>query len=191
MLINNYSPIITSTTKETFLDYFDSLDIPQIDYLAIGVQNIVTKKSISLMSLQEWQQHFVKNEYANYDPIRRITLATRRNLIPFNEIDFVDNFGKEIMRQRALMGIKDGIILMQRFPKFNYMITLGTGYTKFDAFDFMKRYHDKIWHLKRDLSHLIEKDTKSFLPPDILRASYYSSFQRCQITGATPSIATL
>lgn len=164
---NNYLPILTDSTKRTFFNYVDSLDIPQIDYFAIGVQNTVVKKSISLMSSDEWQKHFVLNQYAEHDPIRRVTLHTKRCLIPFREIDFVDNYGKEIMRQRALMGIKNGIILMQRFPKFNYMITLGTGYSKFNAFEFIKRYHDRISLIKTDFINLIQKDTKLFLPQEI------------------------
>lgn len=40
----NYLPILTLTTKNTFFEYIDSLDIPQIDYFAIGVQNLSTKK---------------------------------------------------------------------------------------------------------------------------------------------------
>lgn len=166
---NSYLPILTETTKKTFFDYIDSLDIPQIDYFAIGVQNVITKKSISLMSREEWQKHFVLNQYAEYDPIRRVTLHTKRNIIPFNEIDFLDNYGKEIMRQRVLMDIKSGIILMERFAKFNYMITLGTGFSKFDAYDFIKRYHDKISILKKNLIQLIEKDVNKFLPTEILK----------------------
>jgi len=167
----NYLPIITEATKNTFFDYIDSLDIPQIDYFAIGIQNCVTKKSISLMSRQEWQKHFVLNQYAEFDPIRRVTFNTKRNMIPFNEIDFLDNHGKEIMRQRALMGIKNGIILMERFPKYNYMITLATDYSQFDAFDFIKRYHDKIKFLKSDLIQLVEKDASQFLPAELLKKS--------------------
>ena len=79
----NYLPIITDTTRKTFFDYIDSLDIPQVDYFAIGVQDILSRKSISLMSRKEWQEHFVRNHYAEYDPIRRITLFTKRNIIPF------------------------------------------------------------------------------------------------------------
>lgn len=190
MIINNYLPIITKTTKKTFFDYIDSLDIPEIDYCAIGIQNLLSKKSISLMSLPEWQQHFVNHQYANYDPIRRVALLTKRNFIPFREIDFVNNFGKEIMRQRAIMGIKNGVIIMKRLAGFNYMITLGTGFSKFDAFDFLKRYHDKVELIKTDLINLVEKDTRCFLPKKIIIPSY-SSFQRCQIMGAAPSISTL
>jgi hypothetical protein len=175
MDINNYLPILTDTTRKIFFDYINSLDIPQIDYFAIGIQNLISKKSISLMSLPEWQKHFTDNQYANYDPIRRVTFQTKRNFIPFQEIDFVDNFGKEIMKQRAMMGIKNGIILMQRFSKFNYMITLGSGFSEFDAFDFIKRYHDKIWLIKRDLTLLIEKETKNFLPSEILKSSTHLS----------------
>lgn len=166
---NSYCPILTETTKRTFFDYIDSLDIPQIDYFAIGVQNTVTMKSISLMSHQEWQKHFTLNQYAEHDPIRRVTLYTKRNIIPFNEIDFLDNFGKEIMRRRTLMDIKSGIILMKRFEKFNYMITLGTGFSKFDSYDFIRRYHDKISLIKKDLIQLIEKDVNIFLPRKMLK----------------------
>ncbi len=164
MFINNYLPILTNSTKKTFLHYIDSLDIPQIDYFAIGIQNHVTKKSISLMSLPEWQKHFIDNQYADYDPIRKATLYTKRNFIPFCEIDFVDTFGKEIMNQRSRMGIRNGIILMERFPKFNYMITLGTGFSNFDSFDFIKKYHHKIAVIKNDLINLVKKDAYSFLP---------------------------
>lgn len=161
--MNRYNPIITDTTDKIFLDFIDSLDIPQIDYFAIGVQDIIKKTSISLMSLKEWQKHFIENHYAEHDPIRRATLYTKRNLIPFQEIDYVDNFGKEIMRQRTLMGIKNGIILMKRFDKFNYMITLGTGFSKFDSFDFIRRYHDRIELIKHDFIQLVEKDARFFL----------------------------
>jgi len=166
MTKKSYSPIITNNTTSTFFDYVDSIDIPQIDYLAIGVQTLRTKKSTSIMSLPEWQKTFVSNNYADSDPLRRAALFTKRNIIPFNEIDYIDNFGKEIMHQRSLMGIKNGIVLMQRLPKHSYMITLGTGYSKFDPYDFIKRYHDKIDFLKADLINLIKKDVIHFLPEE-------------------------
>lgn len=167
MLTNNYLPILTNTTKKTFFAYIDSLDIPQIDYFAVGIQNNVTKKSTSIMSSVEWHKHFTENHYADCDPIRKATLYTKRCFIPFCEIDFVDNFGKEIMTQRARMGIKNGIILMERFPKFNYMITLGTGFSNFDSFDFIKKYHDRINLIKSDFINLIKKDAYAFLPNPI------------------------
>lgn len=167
---NLYLPISTETTKNTFFSYINSVDIPQIDYFAIGVQNMADKRSISLMSREEWQNIFTNNQYAMHDPVRRATLLTKRKIIPFNEIDFIDNYGREIMRQRALMEIKNGIIFVRRSLKFNYMITLGTNFSKFNAFDFIKRYHDKIILLEQDLTKLIEKDKNLFLPQEILKS---------------------
>lgn len=159
----NYSPILSKTTKSIFFDYIDTLDIPQIDYFAIGIQNLEKLTSTSIMSLPEWQSNFVYNQYANHDPIRKISLYTKRNIISFDEIDCVDNFGKEIMKQRALFGIKNGMILMERHEKFNYMITLGTNFSKFDSFDFIKRYHDKTHLIKNDMIKIVAKDTENFL----------------------------
>lgn len=172
----NYCPILSNTTKETFFDYIDSLDIPQIDYFAIGIQNLEKLRSISIMSSPEWQKHFTDNQYAAYDPIRKVTLFTKRTLIPFGEIDCVDNFGREIMKQRTLFGIRNGLILMRRFDKFNYMITLGTGFSKFNAFDFIKKYHDRIDLIKNDMISLVSKDAKEFLPKSFekTRSSYLS-----------------
>lgn len=166
---NNYLPILTETTRKTFFDYINLLDIPQIDYFAIGIQDSVAKKSISLMSRQEWQKHFILNQYAEHDPVRLITLHTKRNIIPFDEIDYLNNYGKEIMYQRQLMEIKKGIILMERFEKYNYIITLGTGYSYFDAYDFLKRYHDRIFLVKKNLIKVVEKDVNNFLPAEILK----------------------
>lgn len=163
MTRNNYKPIITATTKQTFFDYVHALSIPEIDYIAIGVQKVAEKNSISLMSLPEWQKHFTENGYAEHDPIRKAVLHTKRNIISFSEIDFIDNFGKDIMKERAKMGIKNGIIFIERFPKFNYMITLGTGFTNFNTFDFISRYYEEIKILNIDLIKLIELDAKKFL----------------------------
>lgn len=168
---NIYSPIITSATKKTFFDYIDCLDIPQIDYFAVGVQSLRSKRSISIMSLTEWQRVFVANCYAEHDPIRRATLHTKRNVIPFFEIDYVDNFGKAIMRHRSLLGIKNGIILMERGKSYNYMITLGTAYSKFDHFSFMRRYYEKLLLLKRDLIEVIKKDATQFIYYELLMHS--------------------
>lgn len=159
----NYLPIITDSTKQAFFDYINAINIPQIDYFAIGIQHIATKKSISIMSSLEWQNQFITNNYVDFDPLRKATLHTKRTIIPFVEIDFIDNFGKEIMQQRAKMGIGNGIILMERFPKYNYMITLGTGFKKFDAYDFLKQYHDKIAFVKSDLIGLVAVDSEIFL----------------------------
>ena len=119
-----------------------------------------------MMSSPEWQKIFTTNAYAESDPVRRATLSTKRNIIPFTEIDYVDNFGKEIMKQRSHFGIKNGIVLMQRLPKHNYIITLGTGYANFDPYEFIRRYHDKINFLKADLINIIQKDASRFIPSE-------------------------
>lgn len=161
--MKSYEAIITQSTQETFNSYIQCIDIPEIDYFAVGFQNILLKKSISLMSRPEWQIIFVKNNYAPFDPVRKATLLTKRNIIPFSELDHCSSFGKEIMRQRQLEEIKDGIVFMKRMKKFNYMLTLGTGYSQFDAYDFLKRYHDKIKLIQSDFFKIIEKDAKDFV----------------------------
>lgn len=163
-----YFPILTDSTKTTFFDYVDCLDIPQIDYFAIGIQNALARSSISLMSNADWQRQFVSNQYAVHDPIRRVTLCTERNFIPFDEIDYVNNFGKEIMRQRALFDIKNGIILMKRFSNYSYMITLGTGFSRFDGFEFIQRYHDRVRLIQTDFIKLVERDMQGFLPSKLI-----------------------
>jgi len=160
---NSYEAIITESTKETFNSYIQCVDIPEIDYFAIGIQNILLKKSISLMSRSEWQNLFVKNNFAPYDPVRKAMLFSKRTIIPFSELDYCSSFGQEIMRQRALEGIKDGIILIKKTGKYNIILTLGTGYSSFDAYDFLKKYHDRIELIKNDIFKIIEKDAKIFI----------------------------
>ena len=162
-MLNSYRPIATKATQKTFFDYIDCLDVPQIDYFAIGVQNRANKTSISLMSRPEWQKIFSENDFANNDPIRKASLLTSRKVISLNEIDYSDSLGKEIMRQRALYEIKNGIIFMDRFENHNYILTLGTNFSKFDAYDFLIRYHDRINRLKTDLIKIIAREAKEFL----------------------------
>lgn len=162
-MMNLYNPIITKGTKEHFLDYVSSIDLPQIDYFAIGIQDINKKRSISLMSNEEWQKLFYQNNFSLADPVRRITLLTKRNIIPFSEIDHIDSIGKEIMRQRSLCGIKNGIIFMQRHEKYNHMITLGTSFSHFNAYDFLKRYYAELARFKQELTKIIAKETALFM----------------------------
>lgn len=179
--MSSYSPIITNTTKSTFLNYIKTIDLPEIDYFAIGLQNLITTKSISLMSREEWQKLFTENGYATHDPIRCASLQTKRNIIPFSHVDFRDNFGREIMRQRKLMGISNGIVLMRRFKKFNYITTIATDFSKFDAFKFIKRNYHQIYQLENDFIKLIEMDAENFFPfhmsdpsKNIIRPSTYA-----------------
>lgn len=158
-----YNPIETEESLLTFNKYTKILDIPEIDYFAVGIQSVAAKKSKSLMSLPDWQMFFINNNLAEFDPIRKAALITKRNIIPFNEIDYVDNAGKYVMEQRKAHNISNGIILMERKNKYNFMITLGTDFSKFDAHDFIKKYHDQLGKIKRDLIKIIEKDSTEFL----------------------------
>lgn len=67
------------------------------------------------------------------------------------------------MKKRSRMGIKNGIVLMERFPECNYMLTLGTGFSHFNSFDFIKKYHDKIYLIKSDFINLVKKEAYTFL----------------------------
>ena len=160
---NEYSPILTDSTKKTFFQYIDCLDIPEIDYFAIGVQDLLNKNSISLMSNSDWQKEFTTNNYAPFDPIRKVSMKTKRNIISFSEVHYVDNFGKHIMNQRKKMGIKNGIIFMNRSKEFNYMFTLATNYSKFDYIDFLRRYVPNMHLFKDDLINIITSDFKNFI----------------------------
>lgn len=165
---DSYLPIVDESTKNVFMDYTSAVNLSPIDYFAVGIQDILTRKSISLMSRIEWQKIFVDNHFAENDPVRKTVLNTRRNFISLDEIDFFDNFGKEIMRQRAMMGIKTGLVLVEKVAQFNLMITLGTEYSKFDILKFIKSNHLKITFLKRDFIKIIEKDARQFLPSYVL-----------------------
>jgi hypothetical protein len=159
-----YNPILSKETQDTFHEYVSYLEIPEIDYFAIGIQNKLTGKSISIMSRPEWQECFVKNQFANDDPIRKAALETGRNLFAFDEVSIQSSLEEEIMRMRKSYEIKDGIILMQRLPLYNFMITLGTGFSKFDKSTFLEENFQDLHNIKRDLIKIIEKDFASFIP---------------------------
>lgn len=183
----NYHPILTNRTREIFKSYIDCINIPEIDYFAIGLQNATSKKSISIMSNETWQKLFSENRYASHDPLRLCSLLTKREIITLDTLDCISTFGKEIMRQRRLNGIKNGIVFMKRIGKYSYMITLGTGFSRFDSFQFLKRYHDKISFIKNDFIKIIEEDSQAFIRKT---SPFYSSLHRCHIIGAAPSIST-
>ena len=60
--MNVFNPITKDSVRELFLNYFKALEIPIIDYVAIGVQNSISKNSASLMSNSEWQHVFVTTQ---------------------------------------------------------------------------------------------------------------------------------
>lgn len=149
--LGDYQAIDELNTKKLFLSYFEILNIPIIDYLAIGVQDNNKKISSSLMSNSEWQNTFRINDFAKHDPIRRTAFNTSCKIFTFDEIDCHDNYGKEIMKQRAKHYIQNGLVIMDRNLYFNYMLTLGTGYKNFNPYPF---YFDNFIAINKIFSDL-------------------------------------
>lgn len=167
MLRNSpYSPILTPDTRRTFFDYVEAIDIPEIDYFAVGVQQRHTQHSISIMSRPDWQHHYVTHGYAERDPVRQAVLNTPRHYLCISEIDCVDSFGQEIMRQRTLAGICEGLILIQRYPAHNVMVTLGTGFTHFSAAEFLLKHYQSLYQMAAELGCIIANDADAFLHPE-------------------------
>lgn len=155
--MNVYNKIDDNEIKKTFFEYTKSLNNQFIDYFAVGVQNKKTKKSRSIMSNVDWSNEFTHNNYAPNDPVRRAVFNTTRSFIPLDEIDHVDSFGAYIMDQRKKECIKNGIILVDRKPDINFLITLGSGYSKFKPIDFLNFYYRDIKEIKKDLISIISK----------------------------------
>jgi hypothetical protein len=154
----HYTPIHTESTRSTFFDYIDNIHIPPIDYFAVGIEDHAQKKLISLMSRLEWQIYFDKNQITNNDPLIKAKKLSQRNILPFSEIDYIDSFGKEVMRQRVLHGMKNGLMLIHKQQHLTYMIVLATGLSKFNHYSFLTKYYAQLIRLKNDLSKIIERD---------------------------------
>lgn len=155
--MNVYNKIDDIEIKKTFFEYTKSLNNKYIDYFAVGVQNNKTKKSRSIMSNVDWNNEFIRNNYAPNDPVRRVVFNTTRSFIPLDEIDHVDSFGAYIMGQRRKECIKNGIIVVDRKPDVNFLITLGSGYSKFKPIEFLNCYYKDIKEIKKDLILIISK----------------------------------
>lgn len=157
MIERVYLPILTEEVKKDFFDYIDTIELPMMDYFAVGIQDVITKTSCSIMSNIEWQYQFIMNQYALYDPIRKSVLNTKRNIIFFDEIDYQDNYGAEIMRQRKRIGIHNGIILVKRKNTQNIMVTFGTGSKQCDSSKFLSENLVEVKKVFNDLSSILEK----------------------------------
>lgn len=119
-------------------------DIPVIDYLSIGEQNTITGKSSSYMSRIEWQCYFCDNNFSVIDPVRQSMFYNVSTFIAFDELDFINSAGSEVMRQRKKHYIMNGFSLIKRELDKNYVITLGTGYKKFSARQFYLKNHNRV-----------------------------------------------
>lgn len=159
----HYLPIVTESTKNTFFEYINAIKLTPIDYFAVGIAHTVQKKFTSLTSRTDWQTHFQKEQLSKNDPLIKAEILSQRSLIPFSEIDYIDSSGKEVMRQRRLHGIKDGLLLIHTAGHLKYRIMIATGFSKFDYYAFLKKYHTKLGRLKQDLTKIIERDSQQFL----------------------------
>lgn len=154
----HYSPISTESTRSTFFDYISNINISPIDYFAIGIENRAQKKFTSLISRLEWQIYYDKNQIINNDPLIQARKLSQRNIIPFSEIDYVDSYGKEIMKQRRLHGMKNGLMLTHKQCHLNFMVVLATEISKFNHYKFLTKHYNQLTRLKHDLSKLIERE---------------------------------
>ena len=95
MLLGKYEPFKQPDVRRTFLDYIKAINIPLIDYVAIGVQDTVHQTSTSVMSRQEWQQTFQSLELAQHDPVRKASFNTSIPMFSFDELDYEDSMEKK------------------------------------------------------------------------------------------------
>jgi len=163
-MMSKSGAITTSSTIEAFHQYFDNMDDPFIDYLALGIQNLHDKTSTAIMSRQNWQDEFYKNEYAEFDPLRKTVLSTPRTIFSIDDIDYCDKRGAEIMQRRHYHDIRGGFVLVKRMFSHNIMITCATGYSKFDFGEYLAKYSANIKRLQDDLHKIIADEVGRFMP---------------------------
>lgn len=155
MRLGKYKSINEEYVRDTFDKYINALEIPVIDYVAIGVQDSVHKTSASLMSRPDWQSTFSSLNLAESDPVRKAAFNTKTKFFSFDELDYQDSSGKEVMRQRKRHYIENGIVVMHRNLGHNFMLTLATGYKNFSAKKFYLENHHSIKKIFDDLIDLI------------------------------------
>ncbi len=162
--MDKYQIISRPDIRDTFEDYIASVNIPFIDYFAIGIQDVVHRESASLMSRVEWQHTFKALEFATHDPVRIAALDSRRFFFSFDELDHIDKLGNKIMLERKRYAIRNGIVLMQRTSAYNYMLTLATDSRKFTGNEFFLKHHASVKHVFKDLIQLVHPMLKIMLP---------------------------
>lgn len=162
MKLGKYNPLNEEYTRNTFEQYIDALEIPIIDYVAIGVQDSIHKTSASLMSRPDWQSTFSNLNLAESDPVRKAAFNTKTKFFSFDELDYQDSSGKEVMRQRRRHYIENGIVVMHRNLGHNFMLTLATGYKNFNARKFYLENHRSIKKTFDDLIDLITPCSAEF-----------------------------
>jgi len=162
MKLGRYTSLDRQDLIANFDLYFKALELPFMDYLAIGVQDTIHKTSTSLMSSQDWQKIFRELHLADDDPIRKASFSTRVNHFSFDEVDYQNSAGREVMRQRKLNGIENGLVFMKRSLTHNFMLTLGTGFKNINTYRYLIDYYSNINKVFNDLIALVSPATKQY-----------------------------
>lgn len=164
MKLGDYAALDRGDLRGLFLDYVQSLEIPLIDYVAIGVQDNIHRNSTSMMSREDWQSLFKKNGFAQFDPIRLASFTTKTHFFAFEDVSCQDSFSKEIMRQRKKYEIENGLVIMDRQLGHNFMLTLATGYKGFKPHKFYLDYRSSIAKIFDELKEMVKPLTASYQP---------------------------
>ena len=162
MKLGQYEALNSKELRNTFMGYVDALNMPAIDYVAIGIQDTIQKKSASLMSRVEWQNTFKSLNLSKEDPVRITAFTNKSGIFSFDEVDCRSSAGKEVMRQRKLHEIENGLVLIKRNLGTNFMLTLATGYKDFDAYKFFISHRMAINHVFDDLISIVSPETKEY-----------------------------
>ena len=162
--LGEYAVLEQKELRTLFLDYIESLEIPLIDYVAIGVQDNLHRTSTSMMSRPDWQSTFKKGGFAKFDPIRKASFNTRNRFFAFEDVNPEDSFGKEIMLQRKRHEIENGMVIMDRQLGHNFMLTLATGYKNFKPHQYYLDYKGVISKIFDDLKLMVKPSTLHYQP---------------------------
>lgn len=162
MKLGKYKSLDRQDLVANFDLYFKALELPFMDYLAIGVQDTIHKTSASLMSNQDWRKTFKELNLADDDPIRKASFSTRAHHFSFDEIDYQNSAGHEVMRQRKLNGIENGLVFMKRSLTHNFMLTLGTGFKNINTYKYLIDYYPNVQKMFNDLIALVTPATKQY-----------------------------
>lgn len=177
MKLGKYKSLDSQNMRDFFTKYIAALEIPIIDYVAIGVQDSIHGTSTSLMSRADWQETFVNHNFAEHDPVRKASFNTKSRNFSFDQIDYCDSMGKEVMRQRRLHYIENGIVLMRKNLGCNFMLTLATGFKNFNTQKFYCDHQPAIKKMFDDLICLVSPSTQEF-QPYILNTSHRDAYAK-------------
>lgn len=164
MLKIPYQAINKKEAREEFERYIDHLNIPLIDYVAIGVQDLVNKQSFSLKSDSNFQKAFLELELADHDPVRRAIWQANNSFFTFDSLDYGDKMGKAVMKYREQYSLHNGLVCLAKNKNFNYSLTLATGCTKFDGYKFLIENKEGIHTVFNDLKKIADLAADATLP---------------------------